>query len=214
MTREEAIEVYNGLINTKIKEAFEFFATELAESEDEKIRNAIVDALLSHCNSINLLSLRGYQIEDVKAWLEKQKEQKLLPGFDDLTPDEKMNHPLYLEGFDVGREVGRVEAEQKQREVDLGDEIEKRVMKLRTVPTYDELVGFARHFYELGQKGRGQQVRRIEYNRQRATGVISFEYRIIGRNTIENLDMNELEKAGIGWGDEVIVQIMKKEESK
>ena len=43
----------------------------------------------------------------------KEKGQKSLPGFDDLTPDEKMNHPLYLEGFDTGREVGRVEAEQK-----------------------------------------------------------------------------------------------------
>lgn len=42
-----------------------------------------------------------------------EEEQKPLPGFDDLTPDEKMNHPLYLEGFDAGREVGRVEAEQK-----------------------------------------------------------------------------------------------------
>lgn len=43
----------------------------------------------------------------------KQKEQKPLPGFDDLTPGEKMSHPIYLEGFDTGREVGRVEAEQK-----------------------------------------------------------------------------------------------------
>lgn len=41
MTREEAIEVYNGLINTKIKEAFEFFVPELRESEDEKRVKAI-----------------------------------------------------------------------------------------------------------------------------------------------------------------------------
>jgi len=34
MTREEAIEVYNGLINEKIKEAFEFFVPELRESEN------------------------------------------------------------------------------------------------------------------------------------------------------------------------------------
>lgn len=76
MTREEAIEVYNGLINVKIREAFEFFVPELRESEDEMMEKAIVDALLSHSNSINLLSERGYQIEDVKAYLEKQKEQK------------------------------------------------------------------------------------------------------------------------------------------
>ena len=42
MTREEAIEVYRGLINTKIKEAFEFFAPELVESEDERIRKEIL----------------------------------------------------------------------------------------------------------------------------------------------------------------------------
>lgn len=41
MTREEAIEVYNGLINTKIKEAFEFFAPELRESEDERIKREL-----------------------------------------------------------------------------------------------------------------------------------------------------------------------------
>lgn len=42
MTQEEAIEVYNGLINEKIKEAFEFFAPELRESEDERIRKEII----------------------------------------------------------------------------------------------------------------------------------------------------------------------------
>ena len=49
---------------------------ELAESEDERIGKAIVEALNSHTNSINILSARGYQMEDVEAWLEKQKGQK------------------------------------------------------------------------------------------------------------------------------------------
>ena len=152
--------------------------------------------------------IKDIEADDVRLYLARKKMQKVSSSY-------LANiHRTFSSFFTWATAEGWVEAEQKQREVDLGDEIEKRVMKLRTVPTYDELVGFARHFYELGQKGRGQQVRRIEYNRQRATGVISFEYRIIGRNTIENLDMNELEKAGIGWGDEVIVQIMKKEESK
>ena len=31
--------------------------------------------------------------------------------FDGLTPEEKMNHPIYLEGFEVGRKVGLVLAE-------------------------------------------------------------------------------------------------------
>ena len=43
MTREEAIEVYRGLLNEKIKEAFEFFAPELRESEDERIRRTLVE---------------------------------------------------------------------------------------------------------------------------------------------------------------------------
>lgn len=50
------------------------------------------------------------------AWFEdgeeKQKEQKPLPGFDELTPNEKMNHPLYREGFVAGQK----EAEQKPAE--------------------------------------------------------------------------------------------------
>ena len=47
---------------------------ELAESEDERIIRAIIDALYSHTNSINLLSSRGYQMGDIEAYLEKQKE--------------------------------------------------------------------------------------------------------------------------------------------
>lgn len=71
MTREEAIEVYNGLINNKIKEAFEFFAPELAESEDERIRKSI----------IHILQVGGYMSPEEKdkafAYLEKQKEHSM-----------------------------------------------------------------------------------------------------------------------------------------
>lgn len=82
MTREEAIAVIRknyphvGFSGTEFETALRELIPELAESEDEMMRKAIIDALLSHSNSINLLSERGYQIEDVKAWLEKQKEQK------------------------------------------------------------------------------------------------------------------------------------------
>ena len=73
MTREEAIEVYNGLINTKIKEAFDFFAPELRESEDERIRKEMISFLRSPFIKENLTD------EKVTPWLsylEKQKEQK------------------------------------------------------------------------------------------------------------------------------------------
>ena len=75
MTREEAIEVYNGLLNQKIIEAFEFFAPELKESEDERIRKAIIHYIL--------YETKGTISEDTEhtwvKWLEKQKEQKPVP---------------------------------------------------------------------------------------------------------------------------------------
>lgn len=79
MTREEAIKVVKrtkgAMVYTeKEKEALETLIPELAESDDERIIRAIIDALYSHTNSINLLSSRGYQMEDIEAWLEKQKE--------------------------------------------------------------------------------------------------------------------------------------------
>ena len=79
MTREEAIKVVKrtkgAMVYTeKEKEALETLIPELAESDDERIIRAIIDALYSHTNSINLLSSRGYQMEDIEAWLENQKE--------------------------------------------------------------------------------------------------------------------------------------------
>lgn len=40
--------------------------------------------------------------------------------------------------------------QKEQPEVDLEKEIHKKVLELHTAPCYDELVSFARHFYELG----------------------------------------------------------------
>ena len=61
-------------------------------------------------------------VDIYESFIEKQKEQKPLPPFDELTPEEKMNHPLYLEGFDTGREVQRVFDEQKPAEWSEEDE--------------------------------------------------------------------------------------------
>ena len=72
MTREEAIEVYNGLINEKIKAAFEFFAPELAESEDERVRRALIEFLREAYS-------RGNAPEECAkwiVWLDQPKEQK------------------------------------------------------------------------------------------------------------------------------------------
>ena len=72
MTREEAIEVYYGLINQKIKEAFEFFAPELAGSEDERIRQGIVETIKQCPDTF----LNPKNRDKMLAYLEKQKEQK------------------------------------------------------------------------------------------------------------------------------------------
>jgi hypothetical protein len=76
MTREEAIEVYNGLINAKIREAFEFFVPELRESEDERIRKAIIEFIKQGSINGSLRSCLGISEEQMIAYLEKQKEQK------------------------------------------------------------------------------------------------------------------------------------------
>ena len=84
MTREEAIEVYNGLINTKIKEAFEFFAPELREINEEEIRKDIIGGLMWQRDNLksegphdNNLILPGFCLTVGKhlSYLEKKKEQ-------------------------------------------------------------------------------------------------------------------------------------------
>ena len=79
MNREEAIEIVKKLYNDSLfmkkdKEAVLTLIPEITENEDERIIRAIIDALYSHSNSINLLSSRGYQMGDIETWLEKQKE--------------------------------------------------------------------------------------------------------------------------------------------
>lgn len=77
MTREEAIEVYNNIINQKIKEAFEVFAPELRESEDEKIKKTLIGYFTKKNEYRDVDELwEGLEIPNIIAWLEKQKEPK------------------------------------------------------------------------------------------------------------------------------------------
>lgn len=70
--------------------------------------------------------------QQIYDWLDEiHIEQKVLPGFDGLTPEEKMNHPLYLEGFDVGRDVQKVFDEQKPAE--WGEEDEKQIAQIERI---------------------------------------------------------------------------------
>ena len=97
MTREEAIEVYNGLINQKIKEAFEFFAPELRESEDERIRKEIVDFL-----RFTLVD-RGIKNGKEKAdkWIAYLEKQKGEEGYEAIPIESTLE---YKAGFHKGKE--------------------------------------------------------------------------------------------------------------
>ena len=96
MTTEEKAKAYDEALekariyrdNAKAVEEYaaaaryENIFPQLRESEDESIIRAIIDALYSHTNSINLLSSRGYQMENIEAWLEKQKYDRMKPVYD------------------------------------------------------------------------------------------------------------------------------------
>ena len=100
MTREEAIEVYNGLINEKIKAAFEFFAPELSESEDERI----IKTLQEYVKNRNW-NLNGPSQAEVLAWLEKQKETVSTENQTaEVGDDETEVQKAYREGKIAGRQ--------------------------------------------------------------------------------------------------------------
>lgn len=98
MTTEEKVMAYDKAIeNAKrlyeqgtITESLVYIFPELRESEDERIRKAIIKALRSCANPVNSLSYDGFQIEDVIAWLEKQNGQKATTVWHDVSevPDE------------------------------------------------------------------------------------------------------------------------------
>lgn len=79
MTREEAIkvasEMYGWLKTDREREAFETLIPELAENEDERVRKAILG--LTYLDGIEpILTKCSITAGDIRAYLEKQKEQK------------------------------------------------------------------------------------------------------------------------------------------
>ena len=95
--RQEQIEQARRLIATGISEDLVAVLhqqfPELNESKDERTRKYIITRVMEENISHSLREL-------IIAYLERHKEP--------LTPEEKMNRPLYLEGFDVGKKVGEV----------------------------------------------------------------------------------------------------------
>ena len=78
MTREEAIKVVRNIYQTDAeKEALETLIPELKESEDERI----IKTLQEYVKNRNW-SLNGPTQDEVLAWLEKQKYDRMKPIYD------------------------------------------------------------------------------------------------------------------------------------
>ena len=108
MTREEAIQIVKTTKDWgELRLALQELVPELRESEDERIRKWIVEELeitrdaMSGKNDYSDdpdIIARLKRLNEALSWLEKHKEP--------LTPEEKMKHPLYVEGFEAGKQVG------------------------------------------------------------------------------------------------------------
>lgn len=76
-------------------------------NDEERMKKAIIDALNSHNNSINLLSSRGYSMDDVISYLEKKERQEVNCDFynkelSDTVEDERIRNEI-LEYFLITR---------------------------------------------------------------------------------------------------------------
>lgn len=97
MTREEALKIIKEFINGTClhlsdQQALETLIPELAESEDEKIRKFLIDYFEIIKSTLSDDGVwKGFQIEDILAYIKKQKEQN---GKDEECTDFTIYHPL------------------------------------------------------------------------------------------------------------------------
>ena len=119
MTREEAIKIVRNIYQTdKEKEALETLIPELKESEDERIRKGLIEALKTSKTVGELkFILPEPTREECIAYLEKQKEQK--PA--EWGEEEK---PIPQEEFDAAKHES-LWGEQKPAELKQGKQIEE-----------------------------------------------------------------------------------------
>ena len=121
MTREEAIKILASscIPGSKQTEALETLIPELRESEDERIRKQLIDAIkIGRSNSG--ISFTEEAASRYIAWLEKQKEQKELPLMNDDadlyfdTWRQEVPVPTFRQCFEEGmRYAQRLQKEQK-----------------------------------------------------------------------------------------------------
>lgn len=137
MTKEEAIkEAYGIPVNKKQHEALQILIPELAESEDERIRKAILSGLEYLEKGLGWDAVGDVDILDARDWLEKQKE-----------PTEGIKENL----------------EEIPSNVDLEKEIDEWLKAGPITDTRyddycdDDIQATARHFYELGLNARKEK---------------------------------------------------------
>lgn len=162
MTREEAIEEIKSwaIPSKKGREVLETLIPELAESEDEKFRRYILDC----CEESIEADDRGLELsmsttKKLKAWLEKQKEQK--PG-EQVDPADASWDAYYKRGLNKGYELG-LEADRKEQkpvecekypesksfEDEWKEYYNNSLVNRHPMPNKREI---ARHFFWFGQK--------------------------------------------------------------
>lgn len=106
-----------------VKKELENIFPELAESEEERIKEKIIATIYLYYGEP-----LEEEAKEMIAWLEKKIEQK-----EDNPP---FNDPKYLDGFDTGREVQKIFDEQKPTEWSEEDE-----MMIKFALTYFRKVG-------------------------------------------------------------------------
>lgn len=133
------------LKNPSVKPYLEQIFPQLRESEDERIRKEIINYL----KTVNEVEpdCDHSVIDGWLAYLEKQKEQK------PLSPEDKVKHPLYVEGFEAGKEVGRqcekVFGEQKSAEWNEKDHCKlDTIEKIVRLAMEEELGGYTKEQYK------------------------------------------------------------------
>lgn len=100
MTREEALnKVRQMSLPKETMEILEALAPELKESEDERIRKALIK-LMTVAGDNYVMSATGFEKEQLLAYLEKQKEQNLIMANSPQLKEQKQEKfPPYVTGF-------------------------------------------------------------------------------------------------------------------
>lgn len=116
MTREEAIKIlkarpYSG----EVLEALETLVPEYNESEDEKVRKALLDYF--SCTGDDNLMLNGVYIKDIIAYLDKMKEEE---GYEEIPVESTLEYRIgKKDGFNEGLEQGKKQFYWKPTEEDI-----------------------------------------------------------------------------------------------